>query len=392
MEFKNLTPFDTLCYTMLDREDQEHHVIAMKVAYTLRDGKCIIDEKSFPSLCVQDEYTGEINQSSVRYESDLAPYKPKCDVIINGIGYAPGGKETTSFNVSATIRDQNNKIVLQKTILVQGEKQYRPFLWAADETEIEPFKKLPIDYQYAFGGENKIYEDNPYAENLKDKDKLTEEMIANHPEEKPPLAHTAYEANTIGRGFADSWYIKATKKEIDFDAPRILDPEYPFTVTSFVKQLKGSRDSIEFEPAGFGVIPRTAPNRRLLAGTYDEEWAENRHPYLPKDFDFSYWNGAPIDQQIEYPTNGMKIQLTNLSKNGQWVMEIPEHRAFILMRMLNGALIPVLFNIDTIIIEPELNQVLITHRLMFPKTLKIRVLEARFEINPDKPLITIAKD
>lgn len=389
MEFKNLTPFDTLCYTMLDTEDKEHHVIAMKVAYTLQDGECIIDEENFPSLCVQDEYTGEINQSSVRCESDLAPYKPKCDVIINGIGYAPNNKPTNSFEVSVHIRDHNNKIILDKTLEARGKTEYEPYLWNAIESESEPFTSLPIDYQYAFGGENKIYEDNPYAKNLKDKDKLTEEMIANHPDDKPPLAHTAYEANTIGKGFVDNWFLKATQKEIHFEAPRIINPEHPFTMESFTKQLSGDREAPEFEPAGFGIIPRTAPKRRVLAGTYDDEWVENRHPYLPKDFDFGYWNSAPVDQQIDYPLNQMSIQLTNLSKNGNWKINIPAHRAFLLMRMEVGLLLPIPLNIDTIIIEPELNQVLITHRLKLSAELPIRVLEARFEVDPEAPLLTI---
>lgn len=35
MEFRNLTPFSVMNYKMLDTDDKEHHVIAMKVKYSL---------------------------------------------------------------------------------------------------------------------------------------------------------------------------------------------------------------------------------------------------------------------------------------------------------------------------------------------------------------------
>lgn len=85
----------------------------------------------------------------------------------------------------------------------------------------------------------------------------------------------------------------------------------------------------------------------------------------------------------------MKIALTNLSGTCSWEIELPAHRAFILLRMNNGAFIPVMLNIDTVIIEPEQNHVLLMHRIQLPTELDIRVIEARFEVNPEAPLLTI---
>ncbi|WP_052043718.1 DUF2169 domain-containing protein [Oligella urethralis] len=374
---------------MLDVDDQAFHVVAMKVVYSLQNGQCVIDESHYPSLCVQDEFTGEVNRSSIRYESDFAPYKPLCDVIVNAVAYVPGVEPVASFPVKVLMTDGSGHVLLDKTLVVQGEKTYRYHASKLEESELTPFLTLPIDYQYAFGGENKIYANSPYADALQDEDRLSEAALAEHPEENPPIAHTAFEDNIIGTGFAERWYVDAIKEGISFTAPRILDPEHPFTLDSFANQLKRKRNTPEYIPAGLGVVSRAAKTRRALAGTYDAEWLNHRHPYLPKDFDFAYWNGAPKDQQIPYPPNHMRIALTNLSGTCSWEIELPAHRAFVLLRMNNGAFIPVMLNIDTVIIEPEQNHVLLTHRIQLPTELDIRVIEARFEVNPEVPILTI---
>ncbi|MEX9791896.1 DUF2169 domain-containing protein [Morganella morganii] len=93
MEFRNLTPFSVMNYKMLDTDDIEHHVIAMKVGYELVSGgnngdytpRLLTDF----ALVSEDQFTGNLNTSSVLIESDLAPFKPRCDVLVNGIAYAP---------------------------------------------------------------------------------------------------------------------------------------------------------------------------------------------------------------------------------------------------------------------------------------------------------------
>ena len=35
MEFRNLTPFPALAYSALDKSDEEHHVLVMRMTYRL---------------------------------------------------------------------------------------------------------------------------------------------------------------------------------------------------------------------------------------------------------------------------------------------------------------------------------------------------------------------
>ncbi len=145
-------------------------------------------------------------------------------------------------------------------------------------------------------------------------------------------------------------------------------------------------------PAGFGVVGRAWAPRLKLAGTYDQDWEESLWPELPHDFDFSYWNGAPADQQIPFPTPDARIALYNLtspalSKNGLCKVQLPGHRPFVLIRMTSGVMIPLPMLTDTLRIDTDAMTLSMTHRISLPKSLDIRVLEARFETNPDAPII-----
>ena len=64
--------------------------------------------------------------------------------------------------------------------------------------------------------------------------------------------------------------------------------EYPdFNITS--------RDAM-VGPAVFAPMPPDAPLRRAKLGTYDAGWLKERWPWLPQDFDYSYFNAAPEKQ------------------------------------------------------------------------------------------------
>src|SRR5262249_15593717 len=114
MQFDNLTPFSALVYDV-DLDDGEWHVIVARGAYTLgaapgseEEPEVRITPLAAPSpeeegLTVTDEYFGEMNRSSVKHESDLAPAKPKCDVIVIGSAHSPTGEPVASVEVGVRI-------------------------------------------------------------------------------------------------------------------------------------------------------------------------------------------------------------------------------------------------------------------------------------------------
>lgn len=395
MEFRNLTPFSVMNYKMLDTSDIEHHVVVMKVGYdllpTTETGIYQPHLSTKFPLILQDEYVSTISTSSVFCESDLAPFKPFCDVIIKGMAYAPNGIPSESIIASVTLMNAEKNTLLYKPLRCIGTRQFvydeQKKSWQL--TLPKPIRQLPIDYRYAFGGENKIYADEQLKHPLKKENLLPEPVRIHHPEGKSaPIAHAVYEYNPLGLGFITPWYQQA-KGITSFSAPQIESLNAPITADWINQQCNNS--TFQQQPAGFGVIGRAWLPRRLLAGTYDDEWINSRHPYLPYDFDFQYWNGAPTDQQIPYPKTNFTLKLENLTPQGYLQTTLPEHRPFVLLRMQDGMFIPIKLNLDTLVIDAEKQQLALTYRLAFEVSLPIRVCEARFEINPDAPLVRFAQ-
>lgn len=395
MEFRNHTPFSALNYFMLDKERREYHVVAVKIGYHLIQDThnthlmSVIDRNVIP-LCIEDEYRGKISYSQVLQESDLAPVKPRCDVIINGTAYAPGGIASEQFPVSVHLTTPDDKVLLGKSLLIRGESEFQlenahsPFArWK--HTSPSPFTALELDYAHAFGGECRIDKDNPDAGRLTEKMRLTETQLASHPDmDAPPIAHTAYSGNPLGCGYTEPWF-QQTIRQGRYSAPRIISTDNPFTVNHFTQLIEGTADLSQpvFQPAGLGIVGRAWQPRLSLAGTYDDKWLKERHPYLPDDFNFGYWNCTPADQQINFPPPGSYFELKNLTPEGVLTFTLPEHVPLILLRMENGALIPQPMLADTVLIDTHLMQVWITCRYVLPVVSKTRVMELRYETQPD---------
>lgn len=393
MEFRNLTPFAAMQYAMLDVNDEEKHVVVMKVGYQLQPaGKGVfqarVRDDDAIGLCTEDTFTGKMNASSVREESDLAPFKPACDVIINATAWAPDGQPCASIPVRVTIKDAEHALLLSKHLHVSGVRAFRQHAvtrhWSLSEPE--PFISYPLRWEGAWGGECRIDRQDATAGAVPDSARLTAEQQAQHPQAlDAPLAHDACVQNPAGLGYMTPWYARAKRPE-QYPAPRITCPEQPFTADDFAALIAGHADIThpQFQPAGLGTVGRAWQPRLALAGTWDDTWLEERHPGLPTDFDFRYWNGAPADQQIPYPSLPLFFSLEGLSPDGPLQFSLPNHVAFILLRMKNGLFLPQLMQIDTLHIDTERLEVSVCWRYCLPVSVPVRVMELRFETEPER--------
>jgi hypothetical protein len=441
MEFRNLTPFDALCFSALGVDDQEYPVLAMKVGYRLLpiDGHPgqfraeVSDEGPLP-LCTADSYYGEEGASSVCEESDLAPFKPRCDVIVVGNAYAPQSQPTTHWTaglrISAPVaapppidvplptplspgerlteyqlaawqaarqeafqRRANaptRHYFLDKHLKFTGPRQFRHSLFGGWQlTEPEAATSVPLRWEYAFGGSSVV----PNPEHAVD---------ANTP---PYLLNEVCYSNPLGRGWIEKRQedlgYQLDKSLRELPAPQIEPIDNPVWRLERAKHPEGELDangmaqiavSYKNQPAGFGIVGRAWAPRLPLAGSYDETWQRERWPGLPTDFDFGYWNGAPADQQIEFPPPAFRLELLNLTDpaltpDGTLCVELPGHRPFVLLRLRNGAMLPLPMLTDTLRIDTEAMTLALTHRISLPNHLDIRMLEARFETDPNAPLI-----
>ena len=85
----------------------------------------------------------------------------------------------------------------------------------------------------------------------------------------------------------------------------------------------GSRVSIDVGPIrisgpfderwSFGPLRRDERPRKAYAGTFDQNWIENRMPLLPEDFDTRFNQAAPPNQQVRgYLKGDEAVSIANL--------------------------------------------------------------------------------
>ncbi len=431
MEFRNLTPFDAMCFRAATPNDREYRVVAMKVGYRLVRGRhgrwqAEVDDEDPVPLALADTYWGEEGASSPRMESDLAPFKPRCDVIVNATAHAPGGVPAAEWEVRVKVmaarawvqppdpprplhpgarltpRQQAAwhdaqrraealaapRTVLDKRLRVSGPglfqlRQGREWV----RTAPQPVASLPMRWEHALGGRS-----------------LARRPDA--PADAPPWLDEVCFSNPLGRGWIEQRELEAARSAGRPAIERIAAPQIEAAATRIAQPVIARHTGVGLDaramaetargyaaaPAGLGVVGRAWAPRLALAGSYDDAWLAQRHPWLPKDFDFGYWNGAPADQQIPYLPPDARIELWHLSDpaatpDGHLSVTLPGHRALVLARLANGALLPLPMATDTLLVDAEALTLALVHRMWIPSDAPVRVLEARFETDPQAPLV-----
>lgn len=296
-------------YTMgLDKYGRESLVVVVKGTFNLPlDGtEPQLTTKQAP-LIEADIFTGEPGFSAALYESEYAPVKPRCDVLLNGSAYAPGGKPATSVEVGLKVS------TVDKVFNVIGDRYWFADIAGIGVTHAEPFVKKPITYDVAFGGVDDF-----------------------HPDEDN---RDAYMSNPIGRGFH-----RHLNSELVHDTPLPNTEEKGRRVTS---------PTGKYRPMAFGPIGRGWPERVKYAGTYDQKWVDDVFPFLPADFDDHYHQAAPQDQQCNYLQGGEWVQLTNLTSTGATAFRLPSINVPVVYFRRDSDDVHTQAVADTLMLEPD---------------------------------------
>jgi uncharacterized protein YjbI with pentapeptide repeats len=118
-------------------------------------------------------------------------------------------------------------------------------------------------------------------------------------------------------------------------------------------------------PAGFGPIDRAWKQRASKVGTYDKKWLKERFPAFAKDFDWTWFNAAPEDQQLQGFLRGDEpVELLNLHPRHPLLqLRLPGLRVRCIARE-GDELAPreVQMNLDTLFIDAEKEEVYLTWR------------------------------
>ncbi|WP_437685169.1 DUF2169 family type VI secretion system accessory protein [Sorangium sp. So ce176] len=402
MELENRTPFPALEYDVVDARGDESHVVVARGSYALRaapeagesDGARITHVAALTEgeLVVSDVAHGEMNRSSVKYESDLAQSKPRCDVIVIGSAHAPAGEAVARVDVRVRVRRlaaipnlAGACTLLDHRLAVRGARSFerKDEGWAL--TDPEPFEALPLRYEHAFGGQLKVYADDDAAKRLDDAHRLSEEARRAHPEVgAAPVAHATCAYNPLGVGFLEGWYADAAEVK-RWPAPRIEAPGAGITAEIFARMVAGevrAGEVPELSPRGVGVIAKPWQPRLNLAGTFDDRWLAERWPYMPPDFDMAYWNGAHPDMQCDYLFGGELAELWNLlPRSAPGVapetagtacrFHVPEAAVVVRLTGKDDAVSFAAVPIDTVIVDLDQMRLSLVWRARIPASLEV---------------------
>ncbi len=311
LQFKNTTPFQGTIYLIPDAEGIDTIFAVVKATLVLGE-RLSIAEKQLP-VTLADEYHGEPGKTSIKNPSNVSLTKPATDVLLLGTAYAPRGHPTTQMDVSLTAGP------LRKTVRVLGDRVWERRAVVASISSPAPFETMPLVWERAFGG----------------MDHKGTELRAEV-------------RNPVGTGY----HAKDGDKPID--GLRLPNLEDPADLVTSVK--------LHPPPACFAPICGHWEPRLSYAGTYDARWQQERAPYLPKDFDPRFFQLAPPGLAAPgYLQAAEWIQVQGATPSGLLRFQLPPARIEVTF-VLDGAPQPVPANLDTVLIEPDENRVVLVWR------------------------------
>lgn len=306
----NRTRFKAARAFARDASGAELWLVAVRATFTVGPDGSVAVADAQEDVCEVPAYEGDPGQSSLRAESDLVRTKPGTDVLVRGQAYAPGGRPATSVDVRLTVGSAS------KRLRVVGDRVWEGGSWlrSVRPSAPEPFLHMPIRYERAWGGE------------------------------RPDGTRDA--SNPVGVGILPS---------PGAPLPNVEYPEQPVASPG-----KGGR------AAGFGPIPAAWEPRLTLAGTYDDAWARERRPLVPRDFQDAHFRCAPFDQQVGgYLRGGEEVTLENLTPEGRLSFRLPRvHLGF--ATSIDGGVTHHGGHLHTVAIEPDARRLVMVWHTALP--------------------------
>jgi hypothetical protein len=260
LQFANETPFPVTTLRWSDVDDHPRLTIVVKATFVLGH-----DVRPTPRQLplFNHDIMSDKQPGSVRFESDLVPFKPCTDVVLVGRAHAPEGKPVTQMVSGVRVGH------VRSGIAVFGDRKWESQLLKAPSISYpQPFLAMDLVYERAFGGIDSA-------------------------------AGLYCKENLVGTGFIG----KRTVERIEgLRLPNFEDP----------RNLIHAWNSRP-RPVGFGFYGRGWAPRLAYAGTYDEKYMKERHPLPPADFSYRFFNGAHPDLQVEgYLRGDEEVDLLNV--------------------------------------------------------------------------------
>lgn len=311
MKVKNLTPFPFGTSVTSRRPPRPEMTLVLRATYLLVPGKELALPEGpglpgGPSLLAQGPMSAETfrDDDEERVGECLYP------------GDFADWKPRADVMLRGTCHTPNEKPLAEcpvrfsvgtwtKILRVVGRRFWSDDLPGAVMSDAAPFTRMPIDYAHALGG-------------------------------------LGYVANPVGLGVAGR------------ELPNV---EHAGDV------IRGRRD--DPGPAGFGPINPAWPQRAPKVGkAYGARWKKKRAPYYAEDFDWTYFNAAPKDQQLDgYLRGDERIVFQNLHPTAPvFETALPGLRIRAFVKDDKARFREVTMNLDTLFADLDAGKLYLTWR------------------------------
>jgi uncharacterized protein YjbI with pentapeptide repeats len=259
MKVKNLTPFPFGTKVTSRRPPRPEMTLILRAAYRLAPGKPLALPEG-PPLVAQGPLRAETYRDDDEERAGECLYPGDC------VDWKPRAEVMLRGTCHTPLGKPLSECPVRfsvgawsKILRIVGRRFWSDDLPGAVMSDAAPFTKMPVDYAHALGGRG-------------------------------------YAQNPVGLGVAGR------------ELPNV---EHAGAV------IRGRRD--DPGPAGFGPQNPAWPQRAPKVGKeYGARWKKERSPWYAEDFDWTYFNAAPADQQIDgYLRGDERVVFQNLHPTAQ---------------------------------------------------------------------------
>ncbi len=344
-------------------DDKGKNILSVlcKLTFSIKEnGECYFSDEQLPLSADQVLY--EHNENLLKNEYDLYPFKKYCDIILKG--NAHNHKSLKQFISEINIGDSGHQM------LIQGNQ--KPYLDQSGKikfSDIEDVEKIPLQFDYAYGGRDLEAEKKIEIENyeLLQKTDPSLDLLAGNP--------YRYARNPEGKGFI----VEYNKTMIDqLELPNIQDPDHLITPENIVLKNPDNWLYMPVPAATDWVSPVWFP-RLAYAGLMQFENVNTKalkevksnvlesdifvNKPLGKNANIRFTNGALPALQVRNEIVPKYCQLINIHPSApKFNIKFPDLRPKIWVDGRNGKLLETYPVIHTILLEPDDNRLSIIWR------------------------------
>lgn len=306
----NQTPF--VCGGQFVRDERGclHWTVATRATFAFGSGPIRLHEAQTP-VCRSPEYFTTADASPLKYGCDFNPPRQATDLLLHAQAHAPAGRAVDEVQVGFELGPH------RKILTVTGPRYFEQGLAGLALSKPLPFERAALSYDQTWGG-----------------------------------AHTAPGddwSNPLGRGMAAS-----ERELLGKEAPRLF-------------QRDGAGRELR-RAVGFGPLPVAWLPRARLAGTMDETWFKQVCPRMPADFQPSFYQDAPADQQFTLRLQGgERLVLHGMSATSPLTLDLPAPR-FRGIARIRGQIVAAPTLLETVIVHVEERQLIMVWSTAWPAT------------------------